>query len=171
MKLLSLNPGRLGSQKGLTIGEIVVFILIAAISYLTLIKVFDFANAKALESEMRTVMTNLALNRMEIIRSKSFDENSTPTWSTSLGPDAGESTESLFDDIDDYDGLVETNVDGYTGFTRRCRVFYINRTVNVEDSVGVVTDLKRIVVTVYSSSDQPVEVNSLMSSRYNVLSY
>lgn len=171
MKILSLQRSRYASQKGLTIGEIVVFILIAAISYLTLIQVFNFANEKAMEGEIRTVMTNLALNRMEIVRSKKFDENNSPAWSSTLGPDAGESTETQYDDADDYQGLVETAMNGYTGYTRKTRVFYINRSNNIQDSVGVITDMKRIIVTVRTPGYDPLQITSIMSSRYNVMAY
>ena len=162
---------RWSSQTGLTIGEIIVFILIASISYITLIQVFTFADSKAVEGEVRTVMTNLALERMEIIRSKKFDENDSPSWSSTLGPDAGESTEAQFDDADDYQGFVETAMNGYTGYTRKTRVFYIDRTNNIQDSVGVRTDMKRIIVSVSTPGYDPLQITSLMSSRYNVLSY
>lgn len=171
MKRARINKQKWSSQAGLTIGEIIIFILIAAISYLTLIQVFTFANARGMTGEVRTVMTNLAVERMEIVRSKRFDENLTPPWSGSLGSDAGETGESQFDDADDYQGLQETAVNGFTGYTRRTRVFYIDRLNNVQDSVGVVTDMKRIIVKVSTPGEAPVEITSIMSSRYNVLSY
>lgn len=171
MKLKSLYRARRSSQAGITIGEIIIFILIASISYLALIKVFDFAHAKSMEGEVRTVMTNLALDGMEIIRSKRFDENTLPPWSASLGPDVGEVGAAQFDDVDDYQGLVETNLNGFTGYTRQNRVFYVDRSNNIEDSVGTITDIKRIIVKVSMPGYSSVEITSIVSSRYNVLSY
>ena len=165
------NSRRWRSQAGLTIGEIIVFILIAGISYITLIQIFTFADEKGMEGEVRTIMTNLALERMEIVRSKNYDEKDAPPWSSSLGPDTGESTEAQFDDADDFQGYTETGMNGFTGYTRKTRVFYVDRTVNVEDSVGTATDIKRIIVTVYLPGYDPITLNSIISSRYNVLSY
>lgn len=168
MSPVRLNLKKRSSQSGLTIGEVVVFILIAAISYLTLMKVFVYANEKATESEARTVMTNLALNRMEIIRSKWYDEKATPNWSSTLGPDAGETSEAQYDDVDDFKGMVETSMDGYTGYTRTTRVFYVDREGNVADSTGSITHLKRIIVKVSNPVFSPVEITSLVSSRFGV---
>ncbi|MCF7800890.1 MAG: hypothetical protein K9N34_02605 [Candidatus Marinimicrobia bacterium] len=162
---------RKSSQAGITIGEIIIFILIASISYLALIKVFDFAHAKSMEGEVRTTMTNLALDGMEIIRSKRFDENTIPPWSSSLGPDVGEAGYAQYDDVDDFQGLVENGVNGYSGYSRHTRVFYIDRSNNIEDSVGIVTDMKRIIVKVSLPGYSPVDITSIVSSRYNVLSY
>jgi len=159
------------AQSGLTLAEIIMFILIAGISYVTLIQVFSFAQAKSMEGEARTVMTSLAIERMEIVRSKRYDEHTTPGWSSTLGPDSGELTEAQFDDCDDYQNYIETTMHGYTGYTRRTRAFYINRSNNVSDSVGTITHLKRVIVAVSHPQFGAVTVSSLMASRYGVQEY
>lgn len=54
----------------------------------------------------RTLAVSLAQELMEEILSRPFEDDD-PSYARNAGPDPGEGTRSLFDNIDDYDGHTE----------------------------------------------------------------
>ena len=154
-------------NQGISIAELIMFILIASIAYIALMQIFTFAAEKSAQSEVRTNIVTLLVKQMETIRSKRFDEKINPSWTAtaSLGPDAGETSTSLYDDCDDYAGLVETNIPGFASYTRYTRVFYVNPSVSSNDSVGNVSYVKRIIVKVSQPDYGSLSLTSILSSR------
>lgn len=153
------------SNQGITISEIVIFIVIAGIAYLALMRVFIFANELSMRNEVQTTMIQMLMDRMEIIKSKRFDEKLYPSWSTTLGPDTGELTEADFDDCDDFQHYLESNIPGYGGYERYTRVFYVNPAININDSIPNVMFMKKIIVRVTHSDYGSLEMSALMASR------
>lgn len=106
-----------------------------------------FFNARGTgDIRLRALGVQLAQDLMEEISSKKWDENRTQgpvsdalkTLPAALGPEAGESRynngATAFDDMDDYNGLSETQIrdsqgtilTAFPGFTRTAQVFYVN---------------------------------------------
>jgi type II secretory pathway pseudopilin PulG len=165
MKLLQKK-----SNRGFTLTEVIVFILVAGIVFVPIILIISNIQHRANYADMRTIMTNLAMEHMDIIRSKHFDENANAPYTAvgSLGPDSWEFSKQFFDDCDDYNGLVETAADylpDYPAFTRTTAVSYAD-TANAEIvDVNYETKLKKITVTVSHSEFPDVQVISLMGAR------
>ncbi|MBU0712999.1 hypothetical protein KKC74_04635 [bacterium] len=110
--------------------------------------------------------TTLAQSYIELVRCNRFDENYSPPWSISLGPE--EAGESDYDDIDDYAGYSNFSIEKFPGYSVSLRVFYVNPTISWEDSVGSQTNFKRIIATVSHSELESLSISTLMSSRYDV---
>ncbi|MCF7797712.1 MAG: hypothetical protein K9N11_06605 [Lentisphaeria bacterium] len=153
------------TNQGITISELVIFIVIAGIAYLALMRVFIFANELSMKNEVQTTMIQLLLDRLEIVKSKRFDEKLYPSWSTTLGPDTGELAEADFDDCDDYQHYLETNIPGHEGYQRYTRVFYVNPAISINDSIPNVMFMKKIIVRVSHPDYGNLDMSSLIASR------
>ena len=104
-------------QKGLTIVEMVVTIVILAIALITITSSISGGIGRSADTLVETRAVALAQSYLDEIFGKRFDENSHPrgippcrltcTDSGSFGLDAGETERYHYDDVDDYDGLDE----------------------------------------------------------------
>lgn len=88
----------------------------------------------------------------EVLAKPYFD----PNTSLDLGREAGESNRADFDDVDDYDGLVDepptapdgTSITSQTGWKREVVVTWASR-ADIETSVKADEGVKRVEVTVH----------------------
>jgi MSHA pilin protein MshD len=103
-------------QRGLTLIEMVVTIVILAISLVAISSILSSGVGRSSDTTLELRSAALAQSYLDEILGKRFDENSHPrgippcrsncTLIGSFGPDGGE-TRAQFDDVDDYDGLDE----------------------------------------------------------------
>jgi MSHA pilin protein MshD len=149
-----------GSQKGFTLVELVIGMVVFAVAMVSLTNVFLPQVRKGIDPIWQVRAVTLAQSLTSEIRAKAFDENSGAggsggacgdslpcTASAALGPDAGESRD-LFDDIDDYHGLslqgsdiasalsnttTFAGVDVYQGFSAQISVVYDNNADGIND--------------------------------------
>jgi MSHA pilin protein MshD len=96
----------------------------------------SFARIRGMQQDM--VMMEqanlLAIDLMNEILSLPYSEPGVTTVST--GPESGESSRSLYDDVDDYNGLTETSavtrsgsaIAGASRYRRRVSVFFVQPT-------------------------------------------
>ncbi len=148
-------------QQGFSLLDIIVGIIFLSVAFIA--SLVTLRNLQSQENRMEAIIrgTSMANNIMEVVRAHSFDEQSLSPWSDPLG--AEENSAADYDDIDDYIGYTFT-YQGYFGFTGKTRVFYVDPNVNLLDSVGTVTDYKRIIVTVLHPELQaPVNITSIMT--------
>jgi hypothetical protein len=113
----------------------------------------------SITNEAIITATGLAQTLLEQIQTESFDQNtvlktvSTPdslTAPSSLGKDAGETSFTTFNDIDDYNNYTETDTMGLLGaFYIKAKVNYCTK-MNPDIFSSVPTFSKRIDVFVYS---------------------
>ncbi len=123
----SVSSRGAGGQKGLTLLELVVTIVIVTLGAGVLYS-YMAAVSRSPEPVMRARLVALAEGMMEEIVAKRWDERTRigggalcttegntvcpgPMASTTLGPDPGESLadRTSLDDVDDYNGLVESD--------------------------------------------------------------
>ncbi|MBC8374775.1 MAG: hypothetical protein H8E26_01950 [FCB group bacterium] len=120
-----------------------------------------------LTSQVETSLRAVSLGNsvMNTIRMHAYDEGTASPWSSTIGPDAGESTITDYDDIDDYAAAAwDFSNDGYSGFNVISQVFYVQVPSNWLDSLGTRTNYKRIIVTVnHSALNTPVVFTSIMA--------
>ena len=151
------------SQSGFSIMDMIIGLSIVSIAIVgILLAQRNYINSAAkVEVGIRAV--TLGNYVMQTIRMHRFDENPTPSWSTSYGPDTGESTMASYDDIDDYAAASwDFSSDGYAGYSVSTRVFCVDLSSSWLDSVGPGTNYKRIIVGVSNPAlEGPVIFSSL----------
>mgnify|MGYP001596760427 CR=1 FL=1 len=140
-----------------------MIIIVVSIAIPALLIMVGGEAGRGVESEIRVTATNVAKQLMEEIKSKSWDETpSSP--STTLGPESGETSLSLFDDADDFNNLsgygntpcTDTVTVNDVTFTREVDVCYVPAALgdclgtktNCTRSDATPTDYKKITVTV-----------------------
>ncbi|MBI1811368.1 MAG: hypothetical protein HY035_04560 [Nitrospirae bacterium] len=184
-KLFTFNFSLLTSKRGFTLIEILLIIIVVSIAIPTLLIMVGQEAKFGVDAEIRVTATNVAQQLLEEIKAKCFDETSvsgttciqTAAASTTLGPEAGETALSLYDDVDDFNDLAPASLgttpctDTVTvngiGFTRQAVACYVNPgnlnrcvdtapvagSCNRTIASGSQTDYKNITVTVTAPSD------------------
>lgn len=103
-------------QKGVTLVELVISIVVLSIAMVALMNAFSVSMSSSGDSLWRNKTLKLAQLYLDEILSKNYDHN-TPLGGlpfvaspscTGLGPDAGETDRAEFNDVDDYHGLTES---------------------------------------------------------------
>lgn len=122
---------RMSGQNGFSIVEVVFLIVILSVAIPPLLQLFSENTISAAQSVFLPTANMLGVEMMEQIRSRKFDELDTKSpsnnWSTTLGPDSGESgVKSAFDDVDDFNGWAETFAAPYTGYSATVLVDYVS---------------------------------------------
>ena len=150
-------------SSGMTLVEIVIGILFLGIAF-----VGTLYAIRSIETEgnlMVALLDGTAFGNsvMEVVRSHRFDENYVSPWTNTLGPETGE-TANTYDDVDDYYAGYTWTYPEYPSFYAKTRVFYVDPAVNLTDSVGSVTNYKRILVHIYNDSyDDKLTIESVIT--------
>lgn len=152
-------------QAGFSIIDMIIGLSIVTVAILAIqVAQSNYVNQSTkVEMGMRAI--SLGNSVMNTIRMHRYDENTSSPWSTSYGPDTGETTAADYDDIDDYAAASwDFSSDGFSGFTIQTRVFCVALNTSWVDSVGPGTSFKRILVTVdHEAMDRPMIFTSLMA--------
>lgn len=154
-------------KKGFTFLEIVVALFILTIVLVGFLQIFNIAMDASYRARQETIATNLGRGLIAEIMTKNFTDP-VPGCFT-LGPEAGETNRSTFNDVDDYKDYYEapplggisgdlgaSSMNGsggtpdYSRFSRGMSVSYCNISGNNISDVGAgtPTDYKHIKVTV-----------------------
>jgi MSHA pilin protein MshD len=157
---------------GFTLIEMVVTIVILAISLIGVATMVSLGNSNSANTLLETRAMALGASYLDEIMGRRFDERSAASGfnpchgldpmepercSLALGPDAGENSRDRYDDVDDYDGLEEGDGvgplkdaegnarEGYENFHVAVSVLYAG-----DDAVLALdeTDAKLITVTI-----------------------
>lgn len=100
------------SPNAFTLVEVLVSLTILAMAGAALLLATEGVNASSADALETTVAQGLAESVMADILTRSFAEPGVAVGSTTLGPDAGETSTPvqtrLFDDVDDFHGLRQT---------------------------------------------------------------
>ena len=124
-----------GTRRGFTIVEGLIASAVLAMAVTAIIAPFATAARCQHESARTAVATFLAQEMMEEILTRPFYD---PDGDSDLGPESGEDDRTEFDNVDDYDGLVESgsDSDGLQNFLQEAagdrRVYRLSREVDVE---------------------------------------
>lgn len=123
--------------------------------------------------ENEALVTGEAIGQsiLETVQLKAFDEKTVSVsvdkasdLSTNLGKESGESAETSFDDIDDYDGYKNTiSLTRLGNFEVAVDIYYINQ-AKPDTSVTSPTFSKRIDITITNSYlTNPLKLSSIAS--------
>jgi len=152
---------------GFTLVEMILSLTILAVAIPVLVSLFSGGLRQPQWAREQTQALFLAQGLMEEIVTHKWDEAATPPGHTNvpstIGLDAGEviGDRSTYDDIDDYDGLLDnpmhdakgTTLTGFAGFWSQTHVDYVASDKATPDfdtalGKGAGTDFKRVNVTV-----------------------
>ena len=157
-------------QRGVTLIDLIITIIILAIAVPPMVGVFITSTRNSTFGVTMARANHLASNLFEEIRSKRWDEN-TGAASATLGPDTGE-TRATYDDVDDFHGLNETppkdsqgvTMSGSTGFRQQVSVCYVAST-DLNTCLGSGTsNYKKITVTVTDPEGRVSPLVTVISS-------
>ena len=93
-------------RSGFTLMEALLAAVILTIAVSSIVMPFTAAAQQTLENTRQTLAANLAQEMMEEILAQPFNDEDVD-WKYVLGPDIGENTRDLFDNMDDYNGYTE----------------------------------------------------------------
>ena len=154
-------------QRGFSLVELIVFIVVVSIAMVAIIAVFNQSVVNSVDPVLRIQMSELAQSQLDEILARKYDE-ATPSGSVpacgsaetgavpcaGIGLDAGESltAEVSLDDVDDFHGYSDTP---YSGFTRSVSVILAGA------DLGIPMDqAKRITVTVTAPGNQQLSLST-----------
>lgn len=136
-------------MKGFTLIELVVSIVVFSIIIFPLMRIFSTVSKDTSEGIFIDRASSLANSYMELVLTKSFDESKNPPWTDpgDLGPEAGESSISDYDDVDDFNNYNIKDSD-YPNLSGTITVYYIvdngDGTIDWNKTSDVATNYKRI---------------------------
>lgn len=178
------RPLRTHYQLGVTLVEMVVVIIILAIALTTVTQLISQNTVSGANTLDETKAIELAQSYLGEIKAKRYDENSpsggvppcdgvsgagacTANTDAALGPDSGESSRALFDDVDDFDDLDEgsgsgnalldaegNSRTGYENFRVQVQVTYSGASA---PRSGSTSDSKKIVLTVTQPNGEALD--------------
>lgn len=160
-------------QRGFTLIEIVMVIIVVAIAVPALLILLGQGAKLGVDAELRVTATNVAQALMEEIRAKCWDETATtaPNCSGAVSPSAigpdGEARED-FDDMDDYNFLNATpdivTANG-VNFTVSASVCYVD-SADLNTCIGGMSNYKKIAITVTAPAnwDSNVQLVTVVSN-------
>lgn len=165
------------SQAGFTFVEIILAILLLAIVVPPLLNLFANITMAGVQSDVIPQAASLAVELMEEIKSRQFDEltqkDGNGNWSTTLGTDAGESAanKATFDDVDDFNGWTQNFGSGLAQYTATVTVAYVasndlNTALVIPQNVpsNWTPSYKRIVVSVsHPTLSAPIKISTVVT--------
>lgn len=145
-------------QRGVTLLETIVFIVVLAVALVAILRVFNFAVTRSVDPLIRIRAVEIAQAQLDEILSRRFDENSPiggiPACDSSAGTAClGISPDSDYDDVGDYHNYTQNIGDGYV------------LTVRV---VAETAAIRRVTVTVDLPDLSSRSGSSLVLSAYKV---
>lgn len=157
---------KLFNRDGFTIVEASIAVLLVGILLTASIgTVGALAQSRRVQADRRGGYALAEQLMTEIMATAFADPDQTP----SFGPETGESSRALFDDVDDYNGYSAspptardgTALTGYTGWTRSVVVAFVNPAS--PDVVVASSTLKKITVTVTSPTGKTTIISGWRS--------
>jgi len=166
-------------QKGFTLIEIIIGIVVLAISLSIIGSLIAPTEQKSAEQILQVKAAELAQSLLNDINARAYDQNSDMaggrircgepgdgsndcTSAADLGPDLGESSRGSYNDVDDFHGYKakltanEQNLaQGYSNFTVNVDVSYDGATLGVANNAA-----KLILVTITTPLGTPFEFAS-----------
>jgi len=165
-------------RRGFLLVEVAVAYLILTVALIALLPVFVLAIKAGKSTEQLQTATYLSQELMEEIRMRKWDQNSTSSPShvtapsTTLGPDAGETDKTKFNDIGDFSGLTENPpkdplnnpLTAFSAYTRTVTVNYVDSNMVVVSTPST-SDYKQVKVCTSTSRMSGICLTTLFTNR------
>lgn len=160
---MPIEPGFAASDRGFTLIELIVFIVVVGIAVVALASVFQHSVVRVQDPVIQSQLMSMAQSQLDETLSRRYDEN-TPTGGipacgtegttcAGIGLDTGENlTEiSTLDDLDDFHGFQDIP---QTGYSRQVSVVLAGSDFGVD-----INHAKRITVVATSPQGQSVTLS------------
>jgi len=165
-------------RKGFLLVEVAIAYLLLTVALIALLPVFVLAIKAGKSTEQLQTATYLSQELLEEVRMRKWDQNSSSTPghisnpSAALGPDAGESDKTKFNDIDDFNGLSENppkdplnnSLTAFSAYTRAVTVSYVDSSMVVL-STPTTSDYKQVKVCTSTSRLSGICLSTLFTNR------
>ena len=133
---------------GFTLVEVMVVLILLTLSFMVFLQALNTGKSVRVKSEIRTVQSVILNSLQQEIRARKYDENNSSPWSQSLGSEAGETSLSLWDDIDDFHQYTISSVTGYPAFSCSVSVAYVSASNGFHVAQNSQTNYKSVMVKV-----------------------
>jgi MSHA pilin protein MshD len=165
-------------RRGFILVEVTIAYLLLTVSLIALLPVFVLAIRAGKSTEQLQTATYLSQELLEEIRLRKWDQNSASTPahitnpSASLGPDAGETDKTMFNDIDDFNGLAENPpkdplnnpLTAFAAYSRAVTVKYVDSSM-VALSTPSTSNYKQVQVCTSTSLRGGICLTTLFTNR------
>lgn len=111
------GTGRFHPQSGLTLVELVVTIVVLSVALSGVLLVINYTTSRSADPVIQQQAVAIAESYLEEILLRAYDEDAVPDTTQTegaWGPEPGE-TRGTFDDVNDYDGLLDIGARGQDG--------------------------------------------------------
>jgi MSHA pilin protein MshD len=149
---MRINPSRknIVLQTGVTLIELIVFIVVVSIALLALTNVFNQAAMSNVDPLIRTRALEAAQSQLDEILALKYDANTPtggiPACGSTTGAVCNNTTDGDFNDVDDYHGWSDTPYTGYSrsvSVTTNNNIKTISVTVNAPSGVSLTIAAER----------------------------
>jgi MSHA pilin protein MshD len=165
-------------SRGFILVEVTITYMLLTVALIALLPVFILAIKAGKSTEQLQTATYLSQELLEEVRMRKWDQNSSSTPghvsnpSTSLGPDAGETDKTKFNDVDDFNGLSENppkdplnnSLTAFSAYTRTASVNYVDSSM-VAISTPSTSDYKQVKVCTSTSRLSGICLTTLFTNR------
>lgn len=165
-------------NRGYVLVEVTIAYLILTVALIALLPVFVLAIKAGKSTEQLQTATYLSQELLEEVRLRKWDQNSSSTPqhinnpSAALGPDAGETDKTKFNDIDDFNGLSENPpkdplnnpLTAFSAYTRTVTVNYVDSTMVVLSTPST-SNYKQVQVCTSTSLRAGICLTTLFTNR------
>lgn len=142
------NPGAL--QKGVTLIELIVFIVIVSVALLALVGVFNQAAVSSVDPLIRIRALEAAQSKLDEILALKYDANTptggVPACGSTTGVACNNNPDGDYNDVDDFNGWSDTPYAGYSRsvtVTTSSNIKTISVTVDAPSGVSIVLAAER----------------------------
>ena len=146
---------------GFSLVEVLIVLLLLSGGFIILLQALNTGKTMRAKSELLTIQAVLLNDKVQEIRSRKFDENTTSPWSTTLGIESGE---TFRDDLDDYHLFALSEYPNQTAFGCSVKVAYVQSSSGFHTAVTGPTDYKRIMIEINHKSIPALRDTFIVSS-------
>jgi Tfp pilus assembly protein PilV len=166
-------------NRGIVLIEVTIAYLILTLALVTILPVFVLAIRAGKSTEQLQAATYLSQELLEEVRMRKWDENtastpvhiSNPTPSP-LGPAAGETDKTKFNDVGDFNGWTEPAVTdplnnpvaAFSAYSRTVTVAYVDSSLVVL-STPTTSDFKQVTVCTSAARRSPICLSTILANR------
>ncbi len=163
-------------MRGATLIELVITIIVISLAMTAVLSAFSGSMGRSADPLWRNKALKLAQLYLDEITTRKFDETtplggtpaSTSVNCAALGPDAGETQRSLYDDVDDYHNLDDASamnqkgalLAGYTDYRVQVSITCAGASVGAAAN----SQVKQVMIAITAPGQSPMQFSSFVGN-------
>jgi type II secretory pathway pseudopilin PulG len=167
-------------SRGIVLIEVTIGYVLLTLALVVLLPVFILAVKAGKNTQQLQAATYLSQELMEEVRMRKWDQNSSATpgyvsnpTASPLGPEAGETDKTKFNDIGDFNGWTESPaadplnhpLPAFASFSRSVAVAYVDPATLVVLSTPTTSDFKQVTVCTQAAKLSPICLKTVFANR------